>query len=144
VRLLDRGLRPRAAILAGMGLAGIEDPAPRGQWFVRMIRGRGQWPRGSGEYLAERFMAASVPEPDALVPLLERQVATPAARLSTFELPILVVAGAEDRDNGSAADLARALPRAVFREIPGNHMGTVTRPELAGAMVEFLDGLDPS
>lgn len=138
VRLMARGVRPRAAILAGMGLAGITDGGQRGDWFIRMIRGRGQWPRGSGEHVAERFMTASVPDPDALIPLLEGQVSTPVAVLAGIETPTLVVAGAEDFDNGSAADLAAALPNASHVSIPGNHMSTVTRPELADAMLAFL------
>lgn len=141
VRMLARGMRPRAAILAGMGLTGITDGGGRGAWFIRMIQGRGQWPRGSGEFVAERFMAASVPDPDALIPLLAGQVFTPATALAAIPSPTLVVAGAEDQDNGSAMDLAAALPNARHATIPGNHMSTVTQPELADTMRAFLGNL---
>ena len=53
-------------------------------------------------------------------------------------MPTLVVTGAEDDDNGSAAALAEALPDARFVEIPGNHMSAVTRPELGEAIADFL------
>lgn len=141
VRLLARGARPRGAILAGMGLAGIVDADARGNWFIRMIEGRGTWPRGSGEYVAERFMTANVPDPGAIVHLLRAQCSTSAGQLAAIDRPVLLVCGADDDDNGSAADLAAALPRAVLATIPGNHMGSVTRPELAQAMTGWLDAL---
>jgi len=140
-RLLGRGLRPRAAILAGMGLEGLADGRRRADWFIRMIEGRGRWAKGSGEYVAERFMTAHVALPDCMIHLLSAQADTPADVLARFDLPILVVAGAEDRDNGSAPALAATLPRGRYAEIPGTHMGSVTRPELAEAMIEFLGGL---
>ncbi len=141
VRLLARGARPRAAILAGMGLTGITNGAARGAWFIRMIEGRGSWERGTGEYVAEAFMKASVKNPDSIVHLLRGQVSTPADVLAGFDLPILLPCGADDQDNGSAPELADALPNARYAEIPGNHMGSVTKPELGQVMVEWLDAL---
>jgi pimeloyl-ACP methyl ester carboxylesterase len=141
VRLLARGARPRAAILAGMGLTGIVGAAERGAWFIRMIEGRGGWQRGTSEFVAEAFMKASVKNPDAIIHLLRGQQSTPADRLASFDLPVLVVCGADDRDNGSAPDLAAALPAATYAEIPGNHMGSVTKPELATALLDFIGGL---
>jgi hypothetical protein len=35
-------------------------------------------------------------------------------------------------------DLAAALPDALFREVPGTHMSSVTRPELGEAIAAFL------
>lgn len=142
VRCLARGAAPRAAIVAGMGLSGITEVAPRGEWFRRMIEGRGSWKAGSSEYFAEAFMKANVPVPENLLHLLRGQVDTPADMLAEIDLPVLVVAGAEDFDNGSARELAEALPRARFAEVPGTHMSAVTRPELAEAMLGFLEGLD--
>ncbi len=138
IRLLARGARPRAAIVAGMGLNGIVGGTERGQWFIRMIEGRGSWARGSGEFLAEAFMRASVKDPDAIIHLLRSQQTTAPEKLAGLHLPTLVVCGAEDRDNGSAPELAAALPRAIYAGIPGTHMGSVARPELAAAMLAWL------
>ncbi len=141
IRLLARGMRPRAAIVAGMGLKGIVGGAERGQWFIRMIEGRGSWQRGTPEFVAEAFMKASVKDPDAIIHLLRSQQSTPAEALAGLDLPTLVVCGADDRDNGSAPELAAALPAATYAEIPGNHMGSVTKPDLAQAMIDWLAGL---
>ena len=53
-------------------------------------------------------------------------------------MPTLVVCGSEDDDNGSAEELANVLPNAVFEEIPGTHMSSVTKPELGEAIARFL------
>jgi pimeloyl-ACP methyl ester carboxylesterase len=53
-------------------------------------------------------------------------------------MPTLVVCGSEDEDNGSAEELANVLPNAVFAEIPGTHMSSVTKPELGQAIADFL------
>jgi pimeloyl-ACP methyl ester carboxylesterase len=138
VRLLARGARPRGAILAGMGLMGITGGQARSQWFIRMIEGRGSWPRGTGEFVAERFMKQSAKDPDAIIHLLRGQQSTAPDVLAGLDLPTLVVCGADDQDNGSAPELAAALPAAAYAEIPGNHMGSVTRPELAAAMIDWM------
>lgn len=58
--------------------------------------------------------------------------------LKAFTMPTLVVCGSDDDDNGSAEELAAVLPNAVFREVPGTHMSSVTRPELGETIAEFL------
>ena len=58
--------------------------------------------------------------------------------LDAFTMPTLVVCGSEDDDNGSAEELANVLPDAVFREIPGTHMSSVTKPELGEEIARFL------
>ena len=50
----------------------------------------------------------------------------------------LVVCGAEDDDNGSAAELADDHARCGLPEVPGTHMSSVTKPELGQAIVDFL------
>jgi len=60
------------------------------------------------------------------------------ADLDKLAMPTLVVAGAEDRDNGSAPDLAERLPNGTYQEVPGGHMSSVTQPELGAAIAAFL------
>jgi pimeloyl-ACP methyl ester carboxylesterase len=58
--------------------------------------------------------------------------------LEAFTMPTLVVCGSEDDDNGSAEELANVLPNALFEEIPGTHMSSVTKPQLGEAIARFL------
>jgi pimeloyl-ACP methyl ester carboxylesterase len=53
-------------------------------------------------------------------------------------MPTLVVCGSEDQDNGSAEELGNVLPNALFEEVPGTHMSSVTKPELGEANAQFL------
>jgi pimeloyl-ACP methyl ester carboxylesterase len=138
-RVLVRGqVRPRAAILSGMGLQGLNRGEARGAWFIRMIEGRGSWVRGQPEFMAEAFMKAHVKNPDALIHLLKVQVNTSVEALQKLDLPVAIICGHDDQDNGQATELATILPHARLIEIPGNHMSAVTTPAFGRALVDAL------
>lgn len=137
-RLLIRGMRPRSCIMAGMGLDGMRSMGERVDWFIRMIKGRGNWPKNSAEYHAERFMNASIRDPEAMILLLRAQPDSDMAQLSALDLKTLVIVGARDDYRLSAEQLADALPNADFAEIPGNHMTCISRPELGERIIGFL------
>jgi pimeloyl-ACP methyl ester carboxylesterase len=63
---------------------------------------------------------------------------TAPSALAAITMPTLVLCGDQDDDNGSADNLAQALPNARRATIPGTHMSCVTRPELAQELVSFL------
>ncbi|TVV73224.1 alpha/beta fold hydrolase [Sphingomonas solaris] len=139
VRMLAAGARPRRAVLSGMGLAGILDTQGRGTYFRHVLTNLGSFAHGSSEWMTEAFLKTTKGDPVALLNILETFVDTPAAVLAGIDVPVLVVTGADDDDNGSGAALADALPDARFSEIPGNHMSAVTRRELGEAISGFLD-----
>ena len=87
---------------------------------------------------AEAFLKTTGGDPVALLHILKTFADTPLSAIEGFDLPALVAAGAEDFDNGAAVDLADALPRGRYVEIPGNHMSSVTKPELGAAIAQFL------
>jgi pimeloyl-ACP methyl ester carboxylesterase len=60
------------------------------------------------------------------------------ARLTHVTIPTLVICGERDQDNGSAADLAALLPDARYKEIPGGHLDSATKPELGEGIIRFL------
>lgn len=137
-RLLVRGMKPRRAVLSGMGLQGITGATSRMNWFIRMIDGRGSWQRGSAEWTAELFMTQNGIEGDPVKKLLQSQVDVPVEVLPALDCPTLIVCGKDDSDNGSAPELAATLPNATYVEVPGNHMSAVTRPELGRAIADYL------
>lgn len=138
MRMLVRGARPARAIVAGMGLDGILHAVGRGDHFRRILTGLGSFERGTAEWMAEAFLKTTGGDPVALLRVLDTFVDTPRDALARIILPVLVVAGAEDHDNGSAPDLAAALPDSRHVTIPGTHMGAVAKPELGTAIAEFL------
>jgi pimeloyl-ACP methyl ester carboxylesterase len=95
-------------------------------------------PRGDPHWLSIQFMKSQKIDRVAAGLLLEGFADTFIDWLKAFTMPTLVVCGEQDDDNGSAEELAAMLPDATFREVPGTHMSSVTRPELGEAIAEFL------
>jgi len=138
VRMLVRGATPARAIVAGMGLDGLINTGGRGGYFRNILSNPGTFKSGSAEWMAEAFLKTVGGDPEALLHVLDTFVDTSPEALARIKTPTLVLIGADDDDNGSGEALAATLPRARYVVIPGNHMSAVTKPELAGAMAEFL------
>ena len=88
--------------------------------------------------MAEAFLKTTGGDPKALLLLIDHFPKIARSALAEFDMPILVLTGSEDQDNGSARALADALPNAVYREIPGNHMSAVTLPDFGDAIAEWF------
>ncbi len=137
-RMLTRGAKPGKAMLAGMGLEGLLDLANRAAFFRRVLEGAGTHEKFSSEWMAEAFLKTTGGDPKALLLLMNCFPAVPRAALSAFDIPVMVLTGAQDNDNGSARALAEAIPGAVYGEVPGNHMSAVTQPELGDAIARWF------
>ena len=98
----------------------------------------GSFKQGSPEWLAEAFLKTTKGDPVALLHILDTFVNTPEEQVRAVSTPALVLQGVDDSDNGSAQALAEALPHATYREMPGNHMSAVTKPELGEGIAAFL------
>lgn len=138
VQAVGEGLRPRRAILAGMGYGGLEEWARRRQFFVDAIAKADSASRNDPHWLAIQFMRTMKVDRVAAGHLLNAFENVDFAWLDAFTMPTLVVCGAEDHDNGSAPKLAAALPDATYVEVPGTHMSSVTKPEFGKAIADFL------
>lgn len=137
MRMLVHGARPRRVVLGGMGASGITAVAARRDFFRNAIE-KGE---AASNPLAGKFIRARMAERGlkarALLHVLDQQVDTPPAVLATINVPMLVVSGRDDADNGSAEELAAILPHAKAQRINGNHLSAVG-PELAAAITSFL------
>lgn len=140
VRMVVAGAAPRRLVIGGMGLDGIVWTDRRADHFRHILTNLGKHPKGSPEWLAEAFLKTTGGDAEALLLLLDSFEPTRREELAALVMPTLVVAGAEDRDNGSAEQLAAALPDARYAEIPGGHMSSVVKPELGRAIADFLAG----
>jgi pimeloyl-ACP methyl ester carboxylesterase len=138
MRMLARGCRPGRAIVAGMGLSGITHTGSRAAHFKHIFDKLGQHPKGSAAWYAEAFLKTTIGDPVALRLILDAFVDTSEADLADIDIPIGVICGIDDDDNGSAAALAEALANAAHMPIPGNHMSAVTKPDFGAAIVDFL------
>jgi pimeloyl-ACP methyl ester carboxylesterase len=132
------GARPRRLVLGGMGLEGLGEWAKRTAFFSEAIAGYGSFKPGDPQYLAQQFMKSQNVDREAMVLLLASVRDIDTGALAGVTMPVCIVCGAEDQDNGSAPALAAALPDATYAEVPGNHMSCVTMPEFGEAIAEFL------
>jgi pimeloyl-ACP methyl ester carboxylesterase len=137
-RMLARGCRPTKAIISGMGLQGLTNTSRRGAHFRHVLTNLGKHERGSPAFMAEAFVKTTGGDPLALLGILDTFVDTPLEAIAGFDLPVAVICGEEDQDNGSASALAEALPHGQLISIPGNHMSAVVKPELGQAIRDFL------
>ncbi len=137
-RMLARGAKPGKAMIAGMGLEGLLDLSNRSDFFRRALEGAGTHEKFSSAWMAEAFLKTTGGDPKALIHLVSSFPAVPRAALESFDMPIMVLSGAQDSDNGSARALAEALPNATYVEVAGNHMSAVTLPDLGDALAGWL------
>lgn len=135
---VGQGLRPRRAILSGMGLEGLMGWEKRHAFFIEAFEKFDAAVRGDRHWFAIQFMKSQKVDRVATKLLLESNAAVDGAMLQRFTMPTLVLCGAEDHDNGSATALAEALPDARYEEVPGTHMSSVTEGALGDALVAFL------
>jgi pimeloyl-ACP methyl ester carboxylesterase len=135
---VGEGLRPRRAILGGAGLQGLKNWERRKTFFLDAIAMFDSVQRGDPHWLSIQFMKSQKVDRIASAHLLESFEDTFMDWLQAFTMPTLVVCGSEDDDNGSAAELADAMPDATFVEVPGTHMSSVTQAELGEEIARFL------
>jgi pimeloyl-ACP methyl ester carboxylesterase len=135
---IGEGLRPRRAVLGGAGLHGLQHWERRKHSFLDAIELFDRVQRGDPHWLSIQFMKSQHIDRVAAGLLLQSFADAFMDWLKEFTMPTLVVCGSEDDDNGSAEELAAVLPDAIFREVPGTHMSSVTKPQFGEAIAEFL------
>ena len=135
---VGEGLQPRRAFLGGAGLEGLRNWKRRKTFFLEAIEMFDRVQRGDPHWLSIQFMKSQRVDRVAAAQLLESFEDAFMAWLEAFTMPTLVVCGSEDDDNGSAEELANILPNAIFEEVPGTHMSSVTKPQLGEAIANFL------
>lgn len=138
VQAVGEGLRPRRAVLGGMGLQGLRNWARRKTFFLEVIDLFDTAPRGDPHWLAIQFMKSQKVDRQAARLLLESFEDVFMDWLAAFTMPTLLVCGREDRDNGSPEELAAAMPNATLEWVPGTHMSSVTQPQFGEAIARFL------
>ena len=139
-RLLVLDKSVRTAVLGGMGADFTNPQWPRREAFYRAFLNAsvgGALPeaaRGAVEYA--RTSGADLV---ALAQMQGAQPSTSPEELGDLRQPVLVIAGDQDSDNGSAAELAGLLCNATYESVPGGvHNNTARLPAFSNAVVRFL------
>ena len=134
------GLAPRRLALCGMGLEGLSGWAKRSAFFIDAIDRFDSVRPGDPAYYPVQFMKQMKIDRVAARLLLQSVGDADAADLTAITMPTAVICGEKDRDNGSPQALADALPQGEHIAVPGDHMGSVTKPDLGQAIARFLQG----
>lgn len=137
-RMLARGAMPQRAILSGMGLEGLTETSRRAGHFRHILTNLGSFQPGTGGFNVQGFIKSTKGDPVALLNILNTFTDTAVEVIRSLDLPVLVLCGEEDNDNGSAHALAEALPRGDLVQVPGGHMSAVVKPELGQALADWL------
>lgn len=133
-----KGLRPRRLVLAGMGLEGLTKWDVRSSFMIDVIDRFDRIRPRERAYFAKQFMTRMRIDRVAARLLLQTINSIEVQELKEVSMPVHVLCGDKDRDNGSPRALARALPNASFGELTGTHMSCVAKPGLGNAIARFL------
>ncbi len=126
----------RRGILGGMG-ADFTNPAwPRRIAFYEAFAGN-RYETPEIRSVVERAKANGA-DTLALAYQQRSQPSTSPGELGKVRVPVLVICGDQDADNGRAGELAKLLPKATLQTVPGTHGSTSRTPAFAGAVVVFL------
>jgi len=124
----------KKAVLGGMG-ADFTDPLwPRRIGFYNALMNdtiKGY--EGFRKYIKDKGL-----DPLVLAYQQEHQPSTSKEELSRLKLPVLVICGNEDIDNGKGSDLQLLIPDSKFVEVKGNHNSAAGTPEFANQVLKFL------
>lgn len=134
-KLLTMDKQVRRAVMGGMS-ADFTDP----NWFRRKNFHEALTKPGSHPELqgAVDYAKKSGADTVALARMQEFQPTTSRAELGKLRVPLLVVNGDQDLDNGNPKELADAVPGARLIIVPGTHGGAMATPEFAKAVMGFL------
>ena len=66
------------------------------------------------------------------------QPSTSVKELAAVKIPVLIVRGTEDKENGSETGLHQLIPNSGLAYVPGNHNTASKTPEFSAAVLKFL------
>ena len=133
-RLLVMDKRVNAGVMGGMGSDFTNPEWPRRKMFYRALMGDSIQEL---QAMVKNVQAAGLDQL-ALANLQKEQPSTSKQALSKLKQKVLVICGREDSDNGSAEALAKLIPKAIFKTVPGDHGGAVRTKEFSEEVISFL------
>lgn len=134
-RLLELDPRVTAAVLGGMGEAFTNPNWPRRIAFYNALSGEEASPELAG--FVQSLPARGL-DRQTLAWQQQAQPSTSAAALARVHIPILVISGEDDHDNGSAESLGKLIPGAAVKRVPGVHATTAQSAGFAHEVLLFL------
>jgi pimeloyl-ACP methyl ester carboxylesterase len=140
-KLLTMDKRIRKAILGGMGEAFTNPNWDVPQRFYKVLSGdttvRNKYNmKGTLDYIDQMHFNRM-----ALAYQQKYQPVTTPAELNAIRIPIMILRGSEDVDNGSEMVLQNLIPGARLKYVPGDHNHAYNTQEFADAVLGFIKEL---
>lgn len=66
------------------------------------------------------------------------QPSTSPAELARVKIPVLIIRGTEDKENGPETGLNKMIPGSGLAYVPGNHNTAIRTAEFSAAVIKFL------
>jgi pimeloyl-ACP methyl ester carboxylesterase len=67
------------------------------------------------------------------------QPSTSPQELAAVHIPVLIIRGTEDKENGSETGLNKLIPNSGLAYVPGNHNTAIRTVEFSAAVLKFLN-----
>lgn len=134
-RLLVQDKRIAKAVLGGMGTDFTNPEWPRRKMFYRALSGDSV---PELQQMVNYVKSTPTLDQTALAYLQKEQPSTPIATLQKVTIPILVICGDKDEDNGSGKALAQVFSNAQFVQVPGDHGAAMNTQEFSNAVLSFF------
>jgi len=134
-RLLVLDMRLRKAIMGGMG-----DAYTNPQWPRRVHAYEALMGDTTHHDVDDMIKYIHSQHFDELALALQQkyQPSTSPAELAAVKIPVLIIRGTEDKENGSETGLNKLIPGSALAYVPGNHNTAIRTPEFGDAVVKFL------
>lgn len=132
VMVLDKNCK--RAVMGGMG-ADFTNP---------------MWPRRIGFYNAlmndtipgyesfRKYIVSQKLDRLTLAYQQKEQPSTSKEELSKIKIPVMIICGDTDEDNGKAAELQQLIPHSKYVTVPGNHNSAGNTPVFANQVLTFF------
>ena len=134
-RLLVLDKRIHKAVIGGMGTDFTNPEWPRRKMFYRALSGDTV---KELEPVMQRIHRDTTLDQTALAMQQKEQPSTPITDLQKIKLPVLVICGDKDSDNGNAQALAQVFSHSSFVQVPGDHGAAMITKEFGDAVVNFF------
>lgn len=134
-KLLTKDKRIEKAVLGGMGIDFTNPEWDRKIMFAKAFDGEvNETTQGAVDY------AKSINADLRSLHLQQKyQPVASKKQLSKINIPILVIHGDADTDNGNAKELSGIFKNGLLKTVPGNHNGTYKTAEFANTILQFLN-----
>lgn len=133
-KLLTQDDRIQRAIIGGMGIDFTNPEWPRRKLFAAAFNGQ---PTAETQGAVDYAKSVNA-DLRSLYLQQEYQPVTAPDALRAVSIPVLVIVGNEDKDNGDPGKLERLFPNGKLAIVPGNHNDSYKSMVFAAAVMAFV------